>query len=412
MPLLSERKQQQSNEIRPNVEEAECLVSSGFNSFNKENSEGNLAMHFLAAENPDPRLVRFCLEKGTGVNHKDRNNQTVLLNLIRNLKEFSWLAWDIIDSINICLAAGADVFSSDGCLCPCAPSGCLSPSAFDMCFATNVVFRVRPHVVWTIEWMSLVEEYRGEKAAKKMVLSFLRRVLSDKHDITHVCCHRGHDLILDCPFWHKRYDPIPEEDALEIVDEENEFVNRLEEEMDRLASESYQQLKSRWSLAMKELVRRYINNTEKKHSEHDRIRRNINVRIDECRSKRKDQVLVPHIIFASPLIWANPASEAIAEYVFWLEHEYCRVQQRQSPENTQREEKEGWYERRVSWILEIMAAVKVETDAIVQDLKKMTIEESRTEKVDQDAIINHFLTSCSSYAPESGYEANLESMWL
>jgi hypothetical protein len=174
------------------LEEAEVLVHCGFRGFNQANSKGKLAINSFA-RCTNIALIQFCLQKGTDINHKDGQNRTLLFDLLSKLGDFYGSTWDTIDSIKTCLAAGADPFVSDNCKCPCAPDGCLAVSLFDMRFHSDL-FRSMPGPVWTFEWLSLIEEYYGQESSRRMLLSFLRRVQSDKADITHVCCHRGRGI--------------------------------------------------------------------------------------------------------------------------------------------------------------------------------------------------------------------------
>lgn len=52
--------------------------------------------------------------------------------------------------------------------------------------------------------------------------------------------------------------------------------------------------------------------------------------------------------------------------------------------------KEGWYERRMSWFLELKGIMQVEDFDIIKDMHRIDITESRSEKVDGKAITEHF----------------------
>jgi hypothetical protein len=79
----------------------------------------------------------------------------------------------------------------------------------------------------------------------------------------------------------------------------------------------------------------------------------------------------------------------MAEYAFWLEHE-CSRPKRPPPNRLQGEE---WYEKRISWIVELMDVMQVTADQIVESMIKIQITETRSEKVNCTSIIDHFQTS-------------------
>jgi hypothetical protein len=82
-------------------------------------------------------------------------------------------------------------------------------------------------------------------------------------------------------------------------------------------------------------------------------------------------------------------SRSMAQYAFWLEHEYSRI--KTSPLG--RLQREGWYERRISWFVELMNVMQAPADKIAQRMMETTITETRSEKVNQGDIIDHFLAS-------------------
>jgi hypothetical protein len=82
-------------------------------------------------------------------------------------------------------------------------------------------------------------------------------------------------------------------------------------------------------------------------------------------------------------------SRSMAGYAFWLEHEYSRI--KTFPFT--RLQREGWYERRISWFVELMDVMKVPADEIAQRMMETNITETRSEKIDRGGIIDHFLAS-------------------
>lgn len=150
-----------------------------------------------------------------------------------------WKSWDTLDTVRLCLDAGVDIFAEDSCRCPCSPDGCTISCFFSTEFSATD-FRKVPGFLWSLEWATLVEEHCGVEAARRVLLSLLRRVRFDQADIanSHVCCHRGRGIAKHGNF--QRYGisprPIANEDIAEIADEEGEFVDMLDSKMEQLAS--------------------------------------------------------------------------------------------------------------------------------------------------------------------------------
>jgi hypothetical protein len=232
-----------------NQKEAQSLVRRGFSGFNQANSDGKLAIHSFV-QCPNAELIQYCLENGSNVNHADVDGRTIIFHLISQLGKHSWLIWDAIDSIKLCLARGADVFLSDSCDCPCLDgNGCHTSSAFDFGFNFDL-YGSRTGFVWAFEWLSIVEEFRGLEASKLMLLSFLRRTQSDMIGITHFCCHRGRGVrVRDYGLFRPRV--LSNEDVREILDEEEEFLEILEEDMQSWKHQSLDSLRSQWMVLLK-----------------------------------------------------------------------------------------------------------------------------------------------------------------
>jgi len=209
--------------------EARALVRHGFRGFNQPDSDGKLATYSIA-QHPNAQLVKHCLENRSNVDHVDRDGRTVLSNLIAHLGDFSLLVWDTIDSIKLYLSAGADIFLPDNCACPCVSdsNGCHTSSMFCFRFDSNTL-QSPPGFMWAFKWLTIVEEFRGYEAAKQMLLSFIRRTQADMVDITHVCCHRGKGVASRAYGIHKPT-KLANDDVLEILDEEDEFIEILEKD--------------------------------------------------------------------------------------------------------------------------------------------------------------------------------------
>lgn len=222
-----------------NLEIASTLVRCGFSNFNQKNNQGKLAINSLSKYCNAP-LIHFCLENGTDVSNVSQDGRSVFFDLLPRLSSFDWLTWDVIDGIKLCLSAGADPFAADNCICPCSPDGCHIASKLALKFSPHSFHSGISDPVWVFEFISLVEEYCGLRAARKLLLSLHRRVRCDQIDISiaHVCCHRGR-AIGRIGFEDRS---LKSEDIEDILDEENEFIDVLDTEMRELASFTFSKL--------------------------------------------------------------------------------------------------------------------------------------------------------------------------
>jgi hypothetical protein len=222
-----------------NLKVASTLVRCGFSGFNQKNSQGKLAINSLSKYCNAP-LIQFCLENGTNVSNMSQDGRSIFFELLPRLASFDWLTWDVVDGIKLCLSAGADPFAADKCICPCSPDGCHIASKLPLEFGPLSFLSGIPDPVWVFEFISLVEEYRGLRAAKRLLLSLHRRIRCDRIDISiaHVCCHRGR-AIGQMGFEDRG---LEGEDIEDILDEENEFINDLDIEMRELASFTFSEL--------------------------------------------------------------------------------------------------------------------------------------------------------------------------
>ncbi len=234
------------------VEEASALVHCGFNQFNSPNSDGRLAINSVA-RHCDPALIKFCLDNGTGVGNKDKEDRGILFDILCNFwGPAACKTRDTLAGIRVCLDAGVDIFEKDSCRCPCSPGGCTIFSIFSTDFPSTYS-EYRPGLLWTLEWLTLVEEHRGAEAARQGLLLLLRRVkcTGSDIDITHTCCHRGRGICHRSWYHAVPPSPLTDEDITEIHDEQSEFIDILENEIRQLGSETLDCLWSKWMFAIK-----------------------------------------------------------------------------------------------------------------------------------------------------------------
>ena len=235
------------------VEEALALVRCGFDQFNSPNSDGKFPINSLA-HHSDPALVKFCIENGTSVGNKDQEGRTILFDLFSNLQRSvgGRNTRETLASIRLCLDAGVDIFETDSCICACSPGGCTISSVFSVEFS-SALLEFRPGLLWTLEWVTLVEEHCGVEDARRVLLLLLRRAMCNQYeiDITHTCCHRGRGIASREQYLYKDRPPLAHENITDIQNEESEFIDALEDEIEKLASKSLHCLWSKWMSVIK-----------------------------------------------------------------------------------------------------------------------------------------------------------------
>ncbi|KAI3319693.1 hypothetical protein HD806DRAFT_508770 [Xylariaceae sp. AK1471] len=372
------------------LDEAEALHASGFKGWNQPNSKGELALNSLA-RNPDPLIIKFCLEHGTDINHVTTRWRNVLFTLLPNIESSGWKIWDAMDSLALILDAGIDMFSSDDCNCPCSPHGCDIASVFDIgghssdWISTLGLLRSP----WDLELFSLIEEHYGIDKSRRFLLSLFRKLKCQEEAtcITHVCCHRGKGTREQFP-WVFFTKQLRGEDISEILVEEAEFINALELDMEVLRLESVERLKSKW---IAQLGVRYnqCRSKEAKTPEEDdcyekgpfsHLSYRVNYKADEYMIHTGDTDYDSRHV---------PSSLPLAGYALWLEHERSRA----GTSPFYNLHKPGWYERRIEWVVELMNSIGICEEEIATQVSKRDIRESKTELVDAAATAAAFLKS-------------------
>jgi hypothetical protein len=244
--------------------ELHALLRHGFHGFNTPNSDGELPIFSIVDHTLDFNLFRSCIDNGTDIHHIDHSDRTIIFKLLPRLHMLEFTTWDTIDSIKLCLHQGLDIFHADSCRCPCSNNGCHASAAFNINF-TPTFLRNQPDFIWAFEWLSMVEEFCGYEASKKMLLSFIRRVRFDMLKMTHICCHRGKGLGSSWVF-----DSQPNfSDIGKILDEEQSMIEALETEMQSHTSESLDTLKCLWMEILKEVYDGAFGNSEARMKENN-----------------------------------------------------------------------------------------------------------------------------------------------
>jgi hypothetical protein len=396
------------------VEEGSALVRCGFRLFNEEYSAGKLAINSLTLC-PDPALIKLCIENGTEIRHKDGDARTVLFDLFFN-SHFSAGSDPrrTLAAIRLCLDAGIDIFETDSCRCACSPDGCTVSSVFLVDFPSTWSESRRPGFPWSLEWVTLVEEHRGVEAARQVLLSLLRRAKCHEFDIdiTHTCCHRGRAI--HAPRWRgfeHRPIPLADEAIIEIQDEERGLICILEGEMKELASRTLDYLRSEWISVIKAKFSAHV------------------AAVEESRAKSSTQPsevwssIVPpdmginhasglmealfqsrsgfhvdyrndtyeHGVYVSDKRPMYQITRAIGSYAFWLQYEYANTDNSSLPGEVRRE---GWFERRVSWLKELVGVMALPADEITAEARRICKEQFLRKEDCQSCNDRRFCQSC------------------
>jgi lipopolysaccharide biosynthesis regulator YciM len=84
---------------------------------------------------------------------------------------------------------------------------------------------------------------------------------------------------------------------------------------------------------------------------------------------------------------AYTIAQSMAEYAFWLQHETSRA----NKPLVRDFHKAGWFERRISWFLELMDVMEVTMEMLETDMESLRVKETRTEKIDPTETARSFL---------------------
>ncbi|RYC86302.1 hypothetical protein BFJ63_vAg10825 [Fusarium oxysporum f. sp. narcissi] len=363
------------------LETASTLVQCGFNSFNQKNSEGKLAINSLSNCCNVP-LIRFCLVNGTDISNMSRNGRSIFFELVPRLSSFDWLTWDSIDGIKLCLSAGADPFAADNCICPCSPDGCHIASKLGLEFSSFSFLSEIPDPVWVLEFISLVEDYRGLRAAEKLLLSLHRRIRCDQTDIsiTHVCCHRGR-AIGRIGFQDRS---LHSEDIEDILDEENAFIDVLDTEMRELASFTFSKLLTEFITHLKIKYNIRLEDTRRKREKVsvESKSKGQTYEVDYRADRYKENFSISPTDFSESVV-----ARSMAQYAFWLQHECSRTDKPLARNFNQAD----WLKKRISWFLELMKAMNVPAEMLEKEMRSISIKETRTEVINCEETVNGFL---------------------
>ncbi|RKL38450.1 hypothetical protein BFJ72_g7261 [Fusarium proliferatum] len=225
--------------------ELEALLANGFTLVNHVDSAGQSPV-MAAADRCDSVLVDRLLAYGTDINRKDHFQRTSLWYVLQRW-EASFICYSTfraMKTLRILLENDVDVLTRDACQCPCSPEGCLPIVTLQ--HDSQALWRTRVPL-WSLEWLSLVLEYRGDSEAKITLLSFIRTAKHGEMGMTHVCCQREQSYFSR----HVSRKAMPNEKIDQILDGESPFIKDLESEMDRSSRKEYSALLDDWILQIK-----------------------------------------------------------------------------------------------------------------------------------------------------------------
>ncbi|WKT50771.1 hypothetical protein QSH57_015741 [Fusarium oxysporum f. sp. vasinfectum] len=251
--------------------EFEALLANGFRLFNHADSAGQHPV-MAAADRCESGLVNRLLAYGTDINRKDNFHKTSLYYVLRRLEvRFTHHSlFRALETLRILLENDSDVLTRDACRCPCSPQGCLPTATLQ--HSSQELWRTCVPL-WSLEWLSLVSDYRGESEAKITLLSFIRRAKHGERGMTHVCCQREESYL----FRNVSVKALPDENIEEILDEESAFIEDLESEMDQSARKEYNALLNDWIVQIKTSLDTACIKAAKQGEEYNVLRVSINI---------------------------------------------------------------------------------------------------------------------------------------
>lgn len=181
---------------------AYLLIEHGFTAMNQQDQQGEHPL-FAITKFLDPKLARLLIEKGSDINlrnHKGHNVLCQVLGRLRHPQENEIKR--ILEYLDMLLENGADVNSTDDCICNCNPAGCLPISGLSL-KTQWFIYRCN-NPCWIFEWLYILVDHEKLVEAKANALSILRQVKFDEKGLVHTCCHLGsasNGLVPEDEFW-------------------------------------------------------------------------------------------------------------------------------------------------------------------------------------------------------------------
>ncbi|KAK1701949.1 hypothetical protein BDP67DRAFT_453807 [Colletotrichum lupini] len=375
------------------ITDFEALMEQGYRLFNHMNSKGQTPL-MVAAELGEPDLVRKLVEVGADVNLKDLHHRTALhFALGRMEKSRGYGFWIAMETLRILLAGGANVFTIDGCRCPCSSFGRLS--VVDLLNSSRHWWQgiwEKPPIA-AMELLCLTVEYRGAQEGKDLLLSFIRWEKHEELGMSHLCFQRHSADGLYGFVASSRPLCLQAEEVDDILDEESEFLAILETEMEESSAKDFEHLLKDWLKQMKSRLDKEVE--EKSRSDAKCVKGQAEV-------KHGYQVDYKRDCFYHNLVvdvdWPDPTRairSSLAMYIAWIEHEYDHGATARLAGPFHKD----WYSTRTSMVHKFIEVFCIPTAEIAHALKRSdaTIEEERYGHVNIELIIEHFLRPASKY---------------
>jgi hypothetical protein len=245
------------------------IIRGGFSGMNHENSVGKTPLMAIALSGRS-QLLEIYIANGGDIGRQDHLGWNVLHLICNKMSEISYGQhnwWperrerlfqemqSTLECAKVVLFNGASTMGGDACRCRCSPSGCLPASFLVYMCMVEVLIRQQ---VWTLEYLTMLQELRTTQEAKTSLLSMLRIARFNRLELTHVCCRR--------PDEHGRitkFKPLLEEDAQEIIDEEMVTINELEIQMAELSELPYDSLEELWLQEIRMFAMKCVENAPK-----------------------------------------------------------------------------------------------------------------------------------------------------
>lgn len=259
------------------ITDFEALMEKGFNLFNHMNGKGQTPL-MVAAELGEPELVKKLVEARADVNLKDLHHRTALhVALGRMLNSRSYGFWIAMETLRILLARGANVFTIDGCRCPCSSFGRLS--AVNFLNSSRHLWQGTwgKHPIVAMELLCLTVEYRGAQEGKDLLLSFIRWEKHEELGMSHLCFQHHPADGLYRFINSSRPLCLQDEEIDAILDEESEFLAILEAEMEESNAKDFEHLLNDWLNQMKSRLDRLAE--EKDRSDTKCVKGNAEVKV-------------------------------------------------------------------------------------------------------------------------------------
>ncbi|KAJ0374685.1 hypothetical protein COL26b_007154 [Colletotrichum chrysophilum] len=364
--------------------ELEALVDNGFTIINHVNSLGQHGL-INSVKHKDVALTSRLLELGANVNLEDNQHRTAIGHALRGLhiSDFNQTRL-IMDVVRVLLAADANVLVRDRCRCPCSPTGCLTATPKEG--RRDRFGRGFQFSIWSLEWLILIQQYRGVEVARDVVLSFIREETHKDLDMTHVCC----ELELDeSPLRFIFKSKKSEDDIVEIMDEEQEFTDILNSDIDHRDQEKYEALLNYWFTLLRDSIRKASQEAAKAEP-HKRPKRKMH-EIDYKNDRFNFHVSIDTDRAQNP---EPTVKTSVCDYVLWMEHEYHHGQTSQLDTVA----REAWYSKRVSLLCALLDIIEIHTGFLtdwVGRLQPLWIY-GREDPLDPEPYIKHFLACANN----------------